>query len=104
LKYPTSHLTANIELIKNAKIVYSSSFFITSNNEALKTVMSTRASLNKPFGFNLSACFLMQFNPNEVLEGLKHADYIFANEDEAAFFAKTYNVANTSLKDVAIAI
>jgi len=66
--------------------------------------MSTRASLDKVFGFNLSACFLMQFNPNEVLEGLKHADFIFANEDEAAFFAKAYNVTNTSLKDVALSI
>jgi sugar/nucleoside kinase (ribokinase family) len=42
-----------------------------------------------PFGYNLSACFLLMFELPKVLEALEHADYIFGNEDEAAEFAKT---------------
>ena len=34
-KYATSHLDANIAELHAAKIIYTSAFFITSNNEAL---------------------------------------------------------------------
>lgn len=34
-KYATSHLEANIAELHAAKIIYTSAFFITSNNEAL---------------------------------------------------------------------
>ena len=44
---------------------------------------------NIPMGFNLSAVFLLQFELNNVLPCLEYADYIFANEDEAAEFGKT---------------
>ena len=57
-----------------------------------------------PLGFNLSACFLLQFELNNVLPALECADYVFANEDEAAEFAKTQGMEGADLKDVAIAI
>lgn len=89
LKYPTSHLNQHMEDLKNAKLMYSSSFFISSNFEALKKFAMFAAENNVPFGFNLSAVFLIQFNLNEILEILPYADYIFANEDEGAAFAKS---------------
>ena len=43
---------------------------------------------NIPLAFNLSAVFLLQFELKNVLTALEHADYVFANEDETAAFAK----------------
>jgi sugar/nucleoside kinase (ribokinase family) len=34
-------------------------------------------------GFNLSAPFLIQFELENVKAGLRHADYVFCNEDES---------------------
>ncbi len=59
---------------------------------------------NKPFGLNLSACFLIEFNTAQVLEAIEYADYVFCNEDEAACFAKIQKIEHTSLKDVAMDI
>lgn len=69
--------------------MYSSSFFITSNFEALKKFANFAAEKNIPFGFNLSALFLIQFNLKEILEILPFADFVFANEHEGEAFAKT---------------
>lgn len=35
VKYPTHHLKENMEYLEKAKLLYTSCFFITSNNEAL---------------------------------------------------------------------
>ena len=75
--------------MKNAKLIYSTSFFITSSPESLREVGKFASDNNVPFAFNLSAVFLLQFELANVLGALEHADYIFANEDEAAEFAKT---------------
>jgi adenosine kinase len=34
-KYSTEHLESNMDALKNAKLIYTTAFFITSNNEAL---------------------------------------------------------------------
>ena len=65
------------------KLIYTTSFFITSNNEALQKVGKYAADNNVPLAYNLSATFLIQFNQKEVEAGLENADYVFANEDEA---------------------
>ena len=54
-----------------------------------------------PMGFNLSAVFLLQFELNNVLQCLEYADYVFANEDEAAEFGKTQGMEGADLKDIA---
>jgi len=41
--------------------------------------------------------------PN-VLKSLEHADYVFANEDEAAEFAKQQKLDPTDLEGVALAL
>lgn len=41
-----------------------------------------------PLAYNLSATFLIEFNGKEVENGLKNADFVFANEDEADLWGK----------------
>lgn len=104
LKYPTSHLKANMATLEKAKVIYTSAFFITSNVEALMEVAKYAAEKNKPLGFNLSACFLIEFNTKEVDAALDYADYVFCNEDEAAKFGEVNKIPYTTLKDVAVAL
>ena len=103
-KYSTAHLEANWDTLKNAKIIYSTSFFITSNVEALMKVAKYANENDIPLGFNLSAVFLLQFELQNVIPALECADYVFANEDEAAEFAKTQGMEGADLKDVAKAL
>jgi len=100
-EYQLEHLHANLETVKTASLIYSTSFFITSNPTALHEVAKTASDLNIPFAYNLSAVFLVQFELENVLKSLVHADYIFANEDEAAAFGKSQNMEGDDLKEVA---
>jgi adenosine kinase len=88
-KYSSDHLKENMAGLANAKIIYSTSFFITSNVAALQEVGKYASDNDIPFGYNLSAVFLLQFELANVLASIEHADYLFANEDEAAEFGKT---------------
>lgn len=78
-----------MEQLAKAKIIYTTGFFITSNVEALMTVAKYATANDVPMGFNLSAVFLLQFELTNVMAALEHADYVFANEDEAMEFGKT---------------
>ena len=49
-----------------------------------------------PFGLNLSAPFLIQFNLPQVLQALEHASYVFGNEDESAAFGKSQGLPDGS--------
>lgn len=42
---------------------------------------------DRPLGFNLSALFVIQFFMDHVKNTIKHADYVFCNEDEGSAFA-----------------
>jgi len=90
-----------MEALSKAKLIYTTSFFITSNVEALMKVASYATENDIPMGFNLSAVFLLMFELNNVLPALEHADYLFANEDEAAEFGKTQGMEGADLKDIA---
>jgi adenosine kinase len=58
-KYNIDHLHNNMDALRNASIIYSTSFFITSNPAALQEVGQFASDNNIPFGFNLSAAFLI---------------------------------------------
>jgi hypothetical protein len=47
-------------------MLYSSSFFISSNYAALLEMAEYASSNNKPFGYNLSAVFLIAGHTKEV--------------------------------------
>jgi len=100
-KYSTEHLTTNMDKLNNAKLIYTTAFFITSNFEALIQVGKHAAEKDIPMGYNLSAVFLMMFNKNEVLEGLEYADYVWANEDEADKWAEINALEDKSRQGVA---
>lgn len=104
VKYKAEHLAANLAVLEKTSFLYTSAFFITSNYEALKSYAQFASEHDKPLGYNLSACFLIQFNTEQVNTILEHADYVFCNEDEAKCFAETNKIPFTSLKDVAVAI
>ena len=91
-KYNIDHLHNNKDALDKAKIIYGTSFLITSNREALIEVGKYASDNNIPFALNLSAVFLVQFELPTVLSALEHADYVFANEDEADAFAATQNL------------
>jgi adenosine kinase len=65
-------------------LIYTTGFFITSNFEALMMAAEFACANNKPFGFNLSAPFLIQFELEKIKAVLPYADYVFCNEDEQA--------------------
>uniref|UniRef100_A0A7S3FUY3 Adenosine kinase n=1 Tax=Strombidium rassoulzadegani TaxID=1082188 RepID=A0A7S3FUY3_9SPIT len=100
-KYSSEHLASNMDTLKNAKIIYTTSFFITSNVEALMKVAQFATDNDVPLGYNLSAVFLLQFELQNVLNAIEHADYVFANEDEAAAYATSQQMEGADLISVA---
>merc|ERR1712151_1134368 len=59
-KYPTSHLEANISTLSNAKMIYTTGFFMDSNQEAFGKVCQHASANDIPIGINLSATFLIE--------------------------------------------
>lgn len=53
----------------------------------MKTICEFATANDKPLGFNLSALFVVQFFMDAVKNTIKHADYVFCNEDEGSCFA-----------------
>lgn len=102
--YKEEHLAANLAVLEGASFLYTSAFFITSNFPALLNYARFAHEKNKPLGFNLSACFLIQFNTDKVNTILEYADFVFCNEDEAKCFAETNKIPFNDLKDVSVAI
>lgn len=103
-KYATSHLDENMADLQAAKLIYTTAFFITSNNEALQKVGKYAADNNVPLAYNLSATFLIEFNTDQVDAALENADYVFANEDEASLWGKVKKLESEDRKDIALAL
>ena len=80
-------------LFDKAGIIYSTGFFITSNDEALEKVCKFATEHNKPFAFNLAAVFLLIIAKDSVMRCIEHADYVFCNEDEGSAYAKIVGIA-----------
>lgn len=85
--YPTAHVGEHLELLKKAKFLYTTGFFVDSNFEAVKKICDFATENDKPLGFNLSAVFVIQFYADQVKHVLKHADFVFCNEDEGSAYA-----------------
>ena len=58
-KYEIEHLHNNMDVLRNSAYIYSTSFFITANVAALHEVAQFASDNNIPFGYNLSAVFLL---------------------------------------------
>lgn len=90
--------------LQRAKAVYSTGFFLLTNAPALLEVGKYANDNDVPFVFNLSAVFIMDIALDNVLATLKHADIVFANEDECDKFGKATGMENPTRRDVAKAL
>lgn len=59
VKFHTDHLEGHWEHVDKASHIYATGFFITTNAKALKQIAEHCAEKDKPFGFNLSAVFVI---------------------------------------------
>jgi len=77
------------ELVKNISLFYVTGFFLTVSPETIISLGQHASSSNKPFLFNLSAIFLIDFFWDGKMEVvLKYADVVFGNESEAETLGK----------------
>jgi len=89
--YKKSHFdSAEIQaVVQKAQYYYSTGFFLTVSPETAIALGQYASQNNKPFMFNISAPFLIQFFwDGKMEEVLKYADVVFSNEDEAAALGK----------------
>jgi len=86
-KFTMDYFNANIDVLARARFIYTTGFFIDSNNEAVQALCNYATTNDKPLGLNLSAPFVIQFYMDQVSAAIKHADYVFCNEDEGSAFA-----------------
>lgn len=74
-------------MLNRAKFLYTTGFFVDSNQAVVEAVCNFATTNDKPLGFNLSALFVIQFYMDAVKNTIKHSDYVFCNEDEGSAFA-----------------
>ena len=91
-EYQHSHTETKVvqDAITKAKIYYTASFFLTvpQGPQTMLHVAEHALAENKIFTMNLSAPFLIQFFKDPMNDVIPYADYIFANETEAAAFGE----------------
>ena len=90
-----------MDALHQAKMIYASGFFITSNATALRQIAAFCAEHDKPFGFNLSAHFLIQFYFDDVKNAIEHADFVFCNEDECDAYGKMVGITESDRNETA---
>merc|ERR1712014_574487 len=82
---------ANMELVQEAKIIYSAGFFITVSTDSMRLAAKEAAKTGAKYCMNLSAPFLMQVPPFKafITEIMPLVDFLFCNETEALTYAET---------------
>lgn len=76
------------DAIEKAQIVYTSGFFLTVSVDSILTVCKHIVENNKTYALNLSAPFIVQFFGDQLAAAMQYADYVFANESEAATYGE----------------
>ena len=87
-KFPFYYLDSNISYLEKASYIYSTGFFLDSNYSAFDRACTFALENNKPFGFNLSALYVIGQYMKEIERAINFADFVFCNEDEASAYAK----------------
>lgn len=67
----------------------------------MRTICEFATANDKPLGFNLSALFVVQFFMDKVKATIKHADFVFCNEDEGSEFAKSEGLESSDRVGIA---
>ncbi|GAX80470.1 hypothetical protein CEUSTIGMA_g7909.t1 [Chlamydomonas eustigma] len=104
--FKVEHAKENWSLVKSAKIIYCTGFFITVSPESIAAVSQHCSDNDKIFSMNLSAPFIMQVPPFKkvLLDALPFIDYLFSNEIEAATFAESEGWQTRDLSEIALKI
>jgi len=87
-------------VVERAKIFYSTGYFITVSTDTLIELGKHAAAHNKPFLYNLSAPFVIQFFSEQLSRVLEYVDIVFSNDDEAKVLGEKMNWG-TDLKVIA---
>lgn len=93
------HLQANMDALENAKIIYTTSYFMFSSNDIMMHALNFAIQKDIPVGFNLSAEYTILCALDKICVAIEYSDYVFANEHEAAAFGKSQGI--TDLTEVA---
>jgi adenosine kinase len=102
-KYKIDHLLSEPvqKLLDGAQQYYATGFFLTVCPDALVHIGKKAAEANKPFLWNISADFLVNFFWEPFQQVLPYCDILFGNEIEAAAFGKKNGWESEDLKEVA---
>ena len=76
------------DAVAKAKIVYTSGFFLTVSVDSILNVCKSVVEDNKIYCLNLSAPFIVQFFGDQLATAMQFADFVFANESEAATYGE----------------
>jgi adenosine kinase len=91
------------EIIQAAQFYYSAGFFLTVSPESFVQVAEHALAHNKVVCLNLSAPFIVDFFGEPLATALEYADYLFANESEAAAYGKKHQLGE-DLKEIALKV
>jgi adenosine kinase len=91
------------ELVDAAQVYYSAGFFLTVSPESFQRVAELFVAQNKVVCLNLSAPFLVDFFAEPMQMALEYADFLFANESEAAAYGTKHGLG-TELHAIALAV
>ena len=100
--YTFEHLKANMDALSEAKIIYTTSYFMFSSFEIMMFALNFAHKQGIPVGFNLSAEYTILFEFEKIKKSIEYSDFVFANEHEAAAFGQKEGI--TDLIEVAIKI
>jgi len=110
-KFTPDHLqTAELQAaLKQARIYYSSGFFLTVSPPAFQAIAEHAVSeegkaAKKIVALNLAAPFICQFFSEPLLAAIAVSDYVFGNESEAEAFAQQQKLEKTDAETVALHI
>lgn len=100
--FKKSHLENNIDILKKAKLIYSSGFFITAAADSLEFICQFTASSNVLFAFNLAAPFICEVDPFRaiLMKTIPYVDFLFGNDAEAVVLANKLEWTETVLPDI----
>jgi adenosine kinase len=76
------------DAVKKSQIVYTSGFFLTVSVDSIVNVCKAVVEDDKIYCLNLSAPFIVQFFGEQLATAMMYADFVFANESEAAIYGE----------------
>lgn len=91
-------------VVQQARVYYSSGFFLTVSVPSMIEVGKHAAETGKVYCINLAAPFIPQFFKDPMAEVMPYCDVVFGNESEAAAYAEANGFAGATVPEVAVKI